>query len=89
MSGREVLLSLKGNDGLRTIPVLVFSSSEDQADVQSAYSANANGFIDKPSDLESLLRVIDNIETFWVHTARLASAVRTGSAPGILSGGSQ
>lgn len=79
VSGREVLLSLKGSDGLRAIPVLVFSSSEDEADVQSAYSAHANGFIRKPSDLESLFRVIDNIEMFWVHTARLASAVRTGS----------
>ena len=71
LSGGEVLQILKGNEALSLLPVLVFSSSENPADVQSAYRAHANGFIPKPSDLDGLVRVIDNIEAFWVHTARL------------------
>ena len=59
VSGREVLRILKGSDGLCVLPVLVFSSSENEEDVQSAYGAHANGFIRKPSDFDGLLRVID------------------------------
>ena len=71
MSGREVLGALKASDELRTLPVLVFSSSQEDEVVEAAYGAHANGYICKPSDLESFYTVIESIETFWVHTARL------------------
>jgi CheY-like chemotaxis protein len=75
VSGREVLAMLKASTTLRTLPVVVFSSAENEDDVQSAYSAHANGFVRKPSDLESLSRIIENIESFWVNTASLTSRV--------------
>ena len=71
VSGREVLEALKANDDLRTVPVLVFSSSQEDEVVEAAYRGRANGYICKPSDLESFYTVIESIETFWVHTARL------------------
>ena len=71
VSGREVLDALKTNDELRTLPVLVFSSSQEDEVVKAAYRGHANGYICKPSDLESFYTVIASIETFWVHTARL------------------
>ena len=71
VSGREVLRMLKSNDELRALPVLVFSSSKEDHDVSEAYKAHANGYISKPSDLDELLAIIQNIEIFWVHTARL------------------
>ena len=71
VSGHEVLRVLKSSDELRTVTVLVFSSSQDDEVVKTAYRGCANGYISKPSDLDSFYAVVDNIETFWVHTARL------------------
>jgi len=71
VSGHEVLRALKTSDELRTLPVLVFSSSQDDEVVETAYRGHANGYICKPSDFESFNTVIESIETFWVHTARL------------------
>ena len=71
VSGREVLQRLKASHALRTIPVLVFSASTEDADVQTAYSTHANGFIPKPSDFGQLHEIIDAIERFWVNTVKL------------------
>lgn len=71
VSGLEVLRALKSNDELKTLPVLVFSSSQDDEVVETAYKGHANGYICKPSDFESLYTIVDSIEMFWVHTARL------------------
>jgi CheY-like chemotaxis protein len=71
VSGKEVLRMLKGDDTLRTIPVLVFSASEAHEDVHAAYDGHANGYVLKPGDIDGLYAVIDSIEQFWVHTAHL------------------
>ena len=71
VSGREVLRTLKSSDELRALPVLIFSSSQDDRVVATAYEDHANGYICKPSDLKSFYTAIESIETFWVHTARL------------------
>jgi CheY-like chemotaxis protein len=71
VSGKEVLRMLKSNDELRALPVIVFSSSKEDHDVHEAYKAHANGYISKPSDLDELVAIVENVEKFWVHTARL------------------
>jgi len=73
VSGGEVLRALKTSEQLRTVPVLVFSASQEETDIRDAYNGHANGFIPKPSDIEDLYAVIENIENFWVHTVRLLS----------------
>ena len=72
ISGREVLREIKSSNDLKTLPVLVFSSSQEADVIDSAYRGHANSYICKPSDFETFCTVIENIETFWVHTARLA-----------------
>jgi CheY-like chemotaxis protein len=71
ISGHEVLRTMKTNAALRTIPVLVFSASQADVDVQTAYNTHANGYIHKPSDLHQYYAIIDSIKSFWVNTARL------------------
>jgi two-component system, chemotaxis family, response regulator Rcp1 len=83
VNGREVLRMLKSSDDLRTLPVLVFSSSIDDHDIEEAYNAHANGYITKPSDLDELLSIVENVEKFWVHTARLPSKKSAGSTSAI------
>lgn len=71
MSGREVLTQIKADERLKTIPVVVLTTSEDSQDIARAYSQHANCYITKPVDLEQFLRVIQSIENFWLTLVRL------------------
>lgn len=71
MSGREVLTHIKSDERLKSIPVVVLTTSEDEQDIARAYSQHANCYITKPVDLEQFLRVIQSIENFWLTLVRL------------------
>jgi CheY-like chemotaxis protein len=71
LSGSEVLRRLRGSDELRTVPVIVFSTSADPADVREAYAAGANTYIQKPRDFGRFLEVLQTIERYWLETALL------------------
>ena len=71
MSGREVLMEIKGDERLKTIPVVVLTTSADEQDVARAYSQHANCYITKPVDLDQFLGVIRSIENFWLTLVRL------------------
>lgn len=84
LNGEDVLRMLRSTQELRALPVIVFSSSEEDDDVRAAYNAQANGYVSKPSNLDAIFSVIESIENFWVHTARLPSTVnRQRSANGL------
>ena len=70
-SGREVLADLKGDSRLRTIPVVVFSTSQSPKDVLECYEAGANCYVNKPVDLDDFFSAIWSIEQFWFGSARL------------------
>jgi CheY-like chemotaxis protein len=65
MGGREVLTAVKADEQLRTIPVVVFSTSAVQSDVLASYSAHANAYVTKPIDLDAFQRVITDIHGFY------------------------
>lgn len=65
MDGCEVLRAIKTDPQLRTIPVIMLSSSQASQDVQACYAEHANAYIHKPSDLESNLDVLREIDRFW------------------------
>lgn len=69
--GREVLATIKRDDNLRRIPVVVLTSSRDQEAVLTAYDLHANCFVTKPLDLERFTRVIESIEEFWLTVVEL------------------
>ncbi len=71
MDGREVLLEIKNNPGLRSIPVIVLTTSEGEEDILSAYEMNANCYITKPVDWKQFIRVVELIEDFWLTVVRL------------------
>lgn len=71
MGGREVLMEIKRDERLKTIPVVVLTTSSDEQDVARAYSQHANCYITKPVDLEQFLRVVHSIENFWLTLVRL------------------
>jgi light-regulated signal transduction histidine kinase (bacteriophytochrome) len=66
LDGRQVLEHLKGDAHLRSIPVIVFSTSDNPKDVQSAYAHGASGYLLKPVDLSRFERMIQLFKDFWL-----------------------
>jgi len=69
--GKEVLADIKTEQQLRTIPVIVLTTSDQERDIVDAYKLNANCYITKPVGLEQFLETIKNLGYFWLSTARL------------------
>ena len=63
--GREVLVEIKADDHLKTIPVVVLTSSRAEEDVIRAYGLHANCYIAKPVDFVRFAEVVRAIEHFW------------------------
>jgi CheY-like chemotaxis protein len=76
VSGSQVLQRIKRHDKLRSIPVLVFSSSEADEDIHTAYDNHANGYMNKPLSAEALDAIVETMERFWIGVARLPKVAR-------------
>jgi DNA-binding response OmpR family regulator len=68
VSGHEVLRSVKGNDRLRCIPVIMLSTSGDPDDVTKSYNAGANSYVVKASDFTDFVGRVKAIKEYWVNT---------------------
>lgn len=71
--GREVLNDIKNDPSLMEIPVIVLTTSDDEADVHRAYHLHANCYMTKPVDMDDFIRKIRGIEDFWLTLVRLPS----------------
>ncbi len=65
MDGREVLSAIKSDVKLKTIPIVVLTTSRAEQDVLRSYELQANCYITKPVDLEQFITVVKSIEDFW------------------------
>jgi len=64
--GREVLAAIKSDDSLKSIPVVILTTSQAEEDVVRAYNLNANCYVTKPVDFEQFTRIVQAIEQFWL-----------------------
>ena len=71
INGMEVLQRLKNDEILRSTPVVVMTSSDEEADIAKAYDLQANCFITKPVDFEQMIKIINAIEDFWLGVVKL------------------
>jgi chemotaxis family two-component system response regulator Rcp1 len=69
--GRAVLAEAKADADLRTIPVVVFSTSRAMSDVRRSYELGANCYVSKPGNLDEYFLVMQSIEEFWFGSASL------------------
>jgi CheY-like chemotaxis protein len=69
--GREVLAEIKKDASLRRIPVVVLTTSQDEADIFKSYDLHANCYISKPLDFEQFLQVVHSVEDFWLSLVKL------------------
>jgi CheY-like chemotaxis protein len=75
--GRQVLQEMKADPSLRTIPVVILTSSEAERDIAGAYELQANCYITKPVDLDQFITVVRSIEDFWFSIVKLPPEPRT------------
>ena len=71
MDGRELLAKIKADDILKRIPIVILTTSKDEADIIKTYELHANCFISKPVDLDQFMVVVKAIEDFWMTIVRL------------------
>lgn len=69
--GRQVLEEVKSDPSLKTIPVVILTTSDAEQDVVSSYSLNANCYIRKPVDLDEFSKVVRAIDDFWLTVVTL------------------
>lgn len=69
--GREALEEIKAHESFRHIPVVILTTSRDEADVLRSYNVGANSFIVKPVTFESLVEVIRLIGRYWFEIVEL------------------
>lgn len=69
--GLQVLETIKQNDAFRMIPVIIFTTSDADRDIQKAYELGANCFIQKPASLSQYISTITSISTYWTKIAKL------------------
>jgi chemotaxis family two-component system response regulator Rcp1 len=65
--GLQVLEEIKGDKGLQTIPVILFTTSECAEDISRSYACGASTFITKPTRIDELREVLDDIGRYWSH----------------------
>lgn len=64
-SGAEVLVELKTDPDLRTIPVIIYTSSVAKEDIKTAYDNHANGYIRKSVDFDNCIKIARLIRDYW------------------------
>ena len=71
MDGREVLKEIKQDPDLKSIPVVILTTSEAEEDIVKTYELHANCYITKPVDFEQFMKVVRSIQDFWVTIVQL------------------
>jgi chemotaxis family two-component system response regulator Rcp1 len=72
--GREVLAEIKQDESLRTIPIVVLTSSKAEKDILMTYKLHANCFLTKPLELSEFTSMIQSFEQFWLSRVVLPSS---------------
>ena len=69
--GREVLEEVKNDPALRSIPVVVLTTSQAEEDILRSYNLHANAYVAKPVDFDRFIQVIRQIDDFFVTVVKL------------------
>jgi chemotaxis family two-component system response regulator Rcp1 len=71
MSGREVLVQIKQNQSLRSIPTIILTTSDKPEDVDFCYQHYANCYLKKPERWDEFDELVKCVSRFWVTNAQL------------------
>jgi CheY-like chemotaxis protein len=74
IDGKEVLASIKNDEVLKIIPVVMLTTSDSEKDIIESYNSHANCYITKPVGFENFMRVILTIKEFWISIVQLPNS---------------
>lgn len=80
MDGRQVLEEVKADPDLRTIPVVVLTTSDAEGDILKSYNLHANCYLVKPVDVDKFFAQIRSLEDFWLAVVKLPPSTVGGLA---------
>lgn len=72
-NGIEVLESIKMSEDLKSIPIIILTTSSSNSDILKTYNLYANCFITKPVDFDDFIYIVKCIEEFWIDVVKLPS----------------
>jgi chemotaxis family two-component system response regulator Rcp1 len=73
MDGREVLAHIKEDESLRTIPIVILTTSVAEVDIVKSYQLRANCYLSKPVQLDEFEALVKSINDFWLTEVKLPS----------------
>jgi chemotaxis family two-component system response regulator Rcp1 len=71
MDGRQVLALIKEDASLKTIPTVILTTSEAEADIVKSYQLQANCYLSKPAQLDAFENLVKSINDFWLTKVKL------------------
>jgi CheY-like chemotaxis protein len=77
MDGREVLARIKKDALLKTIPTVILTTSDAEADIERSYQLQANCYVTKPVQLDEFESLVKSITDFWLTKVKLPRPVLT------------
>jgi chemotaxis family two-component system response regulator Rcp1 len=78
MDGREVLARIKGDESLKTIPTVILTTSEAEADIVKSYQLQANCYLVKPVQFDAFENLVKSINDFWLTKVKFPRQRQTG-----------
>jgi two-component system, chemotaxis family, response regulator Rcp1 len=78
MDGREVLAKIKEDASLKTIPTVILTTSEAEADILKSYQLQANCYLSKPAQLDAFESLVKSINDFWLTKVKLPQQRQSG-----------
>ncbi|MCQ9378656.1 response regulator [Methyloversatilis sp. XJ19-49] len=65
MGGIDMLVEMRRDDSLRTLPVVIMTSSREDPDLRRCYDLGINAYVVKPVDFDQFSRTVTNLGVFW------------------------
>jgi two-component system response regulator len=71
LSGLEILSAIKSEQHLKTIPVVILTTSDASTDILKSYELGVNCYVTKPIGLKEFVKIVNSIEDFWFTVVQL------------------
>jgi chemotaxis family two-component system response regulator Rcp1 len=73
-NGRDILAKIKNDNDLKSIPVVLLTTSEDESDIMDCYNLHANCYIIKPVEFRKFEELLKQVLNFWFNVVQLPKA---------------
>jgi two-component system, chemotaxis family, response regulator Rcp1 len=75
MDGRQVLAEIKKDEKLKTLPIVILTTSDSEGDIVKSYQLHANCYLCKPVQLSAFESLVKSINDFWLTRAKLPQVI--------------